>query len=309
MSTMTEPEKDKKQGEDISQKKETKKSEMPPAPLRRRPHERTVTMPPIVEFRGIEILNLYASSKEFRKIIDSGNYVFVDNRLVLKSQECISVSNGEIQILVDESALNDYCVKIKRTLIRTMTGGHMRRGNTRCASPFKKRIEYEIEEASKITSINHLNADNMHLFFGAGQEPPDPPHKFSKALIYFMDLKGYTTEKLASETGLSEKTIQRMRTDKTHPDIETVVAICVGLHLGLYYADILLSRAGYILTDSDYHRALYCCVYYAFSCTVEECNYFMMRMGYKPLTDLYDIKKYEASKKLGIGLPGTIKQR
>ena len=268
--------------------------------------ERPVAMPPIFEFSGIEILNYYANSKKFRKIIDSGKYVYAGNRLVLMSHECVRVIDGEVQVILEEPRLNDYCLKIKRTLIRTTTGRKTGGRYLRCGSPIQKRIEYELEEAAKIKSIADITIDNIRLLFGGGDDRPDPPNKFSDALVYFMERKGYTNERLASETGLSEKTIQRMRTGEVNPEVETVVAVCVGLHLGPYYSLLMLAKARHHLIDTDYDYALFCCILYGFSCSVESCNYMMLNLGHKPLTNLYDMDKFKNAVKLGIGIPGVL---
>lgn len=249
-------------------------------------------LPSIVEFTGKDILDLYIDSKEFREIIDSGKYVLVDNRLVIKSEEGIAIHDGELRLILNDTDINEYCLKINRTLKKFPCIRHRRSRSSHGISPFSKKIVYNIEEATKIVSIQNLNRDNIHDFFGVGSEPPDPPHGFSKALMYFMEMKGYTVEKLASCTGLSPKTIQRMRTGETHPEIETVVTVCVGLHLGQYYGGCLLEKAGYKLTDTAYHKALYCCMYYAYKSSIEDCNRFMIRMGFKPLTELYDLEKF-----------------
>lgn len=66
-----------------------------------------------------------------------------------------------------------------------------------------------------------------------------------------MEERGITIEKLVELTGLSERTIGRMRdnANESHT-LNTVVAVCVALHLNSYQGNMMLLLAGYTLKNT-----------------------------------------------------------
>ena len=240
------------------------------------------------KFSSQDTFEMYLRSQTFRDIINSGCYAYVDGRWVLKSPECIKIENGVLQTCILPKNLDDYClVKSVQTVLLVPAGTTIRPG--KCRVEDLQRKIYSFKNAERIDSITKINNNNLYLFFGGGQEPPN---NFNGAVVYYMDNRGMTVEALAGETGLSEKTIQRMRTsEENQPTLESIVAFSVGLSLSTYQSGRLLHLAGYSLTPKPIHQAYSLCLDMASSSTVEECNYFLIQLGYKPLTELYDKEK------------------
>jgi len=61
-------------------------------------------------FSPKELFSLYVTSPQFREIFNSGRYIYVNNRLVMKSKECICISEGNIETIVKDNELNQYCL-------------------------------------------------------------------------------------------------------------------------------------------------------------------------------------------------------
>ena len=71
------------------------------------------------------------------------------------------------------------------------------------------------------------------------------PATFHQSLIELMKWRGITNEQLAEKSLLNPKTIQRMRTDPDQrSDLETIIAICIGLQLPPYISNSLIGKAG-----------------------------------------------------------------
>lgn len=285
-------------------------------------------------FDGLGFIDRYFSSDAFRKIVDSGKYIFLDGRIILKSKSCLRLSDAGLQIALPKSEdLTAYCSNLYRSLkgvsfgvqsrarkmgpSRNAKRGRAWRGHPRATDIPVVKIEdpkgkvyvvghgthsryshsmetmrlakswsESFEEAKKISSLRDITTSNLFLFMGGGQEPP---HNFADALIFFMEERNVTVECLAEETGLSEKTIQRLRNSSGgRPDLKTVIAICVGLHLDAYSGDTLLHLAGYILTNKKCDKMYRLFINFAFKETVFECNNALIRCGLKPLTNLHN---------------------
>ncbi len=246
-----------------------------------------------------EIFNYYIAYSQFRSIVSSRNYVYTDKMLVLIMPEYIVYKNGTTKAKVPNSKIDDLCVKVIPKFPQTsQRGGGM---NPICGAPRSRDIiNHEFREASQLSLLNTLNNDNYHSFLGLEKNIKyDIPYNFNKALVYLMQKKKITVSKLANETGLSDKTIQRLRTSDMPHSIETVIILCVGLHLGVFTSQILIELAGYKLLDTELHHAYYCCILCSPQCTVEECNYFLLRLGFKPLNNLYDEQVNSPFIKLG----------
>lgn len=248
---------------------------------------------PSYEFDGLSFLHLYLRYPKFKQAIDSGKYVFVDGKVVLKSKKCLRMENGRLTTIdFSDEELSEYCLSLVHILkpigyrYRPVLG----RRAPGYRSPAYRQIstarETDIVEAKKVSSLKDITKENLFMMIGGGQEPPN---NFCKALVHFMEVRGVTVEQLADETGLSEKTIQRMRNDSDRtPSLESVVAVCVGLHLDAYDSDMLLHLAGYQLTNRKTDRIYRLFLNFAFKESVKDCNDMLIRLGMDPLTDLHE---------------------
>lgn len=98
------------------------------------------------------------------------------------------------------------------------------------------------------------------------------PRDLSEMIKKLMKDKGIKEEDLAARSGLSEKTIQRLRNQKIVPTIETMMQLCIGLQLDPILSEYLMQAAGVRFMDSELHRAYKVLLdtYYLYS--VEYCN-------------------------------------
>ena len=113
--------------------------------------------------------------------------------------------------------------------------------------------------------------DNIYENFKFMDEPH--PSEFANKIVLHMSHKGITVEELAEVSGLSVKTIQRMRTaDDSRPKLKSIVAVCLALNLAPFASMDLLYLAGYRLTqtieEQIYSRLLE--VYW--ECSMEQIN-------------------------------------
>lgn len=126
--------------------------------------------------------------------------------------------------------------------------------------------------------------DYIETFFGGKNPPTD---YLANALTYLMDETNTSEAQLAEATGLSEKTIQRMRNEIDYrPNIRTVVAVCIGLNLYPKFSNLLLQLAGIFPRYTTEEQTYMFLINEYYHASVEECNDFLRRLNLTPLTDL-----------------------
>ena len=139
----------------------------------------------------------------------------------------------------------------------------------------------------QLKDLLDYNADDFEKFVDRVEGYPEsekPPGTFSEALKMHMKYKDVTVEELADRVNLSTKTVGKMRNDDEYtPEIENVVAVCIGLHLMPAQSYKLVELAGYKFKASKSHR-LYCYLLdTAYMNSVDECNAFLSRAGVKAI--------------------------
>ena len=235
-------------------------------------------------FSGISFLEKYLTSPGFRKVIDTGKYVYVDGRIVLNSPDCLQYRNGKL--VLQKCVYNNpavHCLRVMENFNHTHPGlAHHQRGH----GFHKEKPDYGdtlYRHAARITSFNEVTLENVENFTGGYSEPPQ---NFGKELIRLMEERHFTEEQLAELTGLSEKTIQRMRNSDERPTLRNIVAVAVAMSLCIWDSLKLIKYAGYDLTENREDRLFRAILLCAEENTVYECNQMLKRLDMKPLTKL-----------------------
>lgn len=241
------------------------------------------------DFTQKEIAKLYCENKEFRCAIDSNKYIFVDDKIVLKSTECIAVDkNGKLTTTnLDEDILSQYCLQFYymrfRHVLYRLRPSTNRGKKARAFKP--STIRPILLEAAKASSIDEVDILSLKRVLAGENEKED----FSTILVSHMEDAEMTVESLAERTGLSVKTIQRMRNDlDARPKLESVVAVCLGLKLYPEESIELLSLAGYKLRKKSKEKAYSLLLNYLYEQDIRFCNNLLIELKIKPLTDLHD---------------------
>lgn len=116
------------------------------------------------------------------------------------------------------------------------------------------------------------------------------PPKFGDALVYLMKQEKQSVEGLAENARMDVKMLQRMRNDPNYPkNIESVVAICVGMHLQPEVSGELIKRSGFglRLAQNESHLFYKFFLDSFYMHTVDECNEILRAKGFDILTGIY----------------------
>lgn len=231
----------------------------------------------IPQYSPVQLLDRYAESADFRKCVDTGKYVFAEGRMVLRSPECIEVIAGRITIKNSiRSKLEDYCVHIERSRKYSSVVTPKKRPGVRYKMHARRGgFTIEIKNAGKFSEVSAQDWTKLIATGGGGNLPYD----FGDALKLLMEERNITIEQLAETSGLSEKTISRLRTGENKPSLPTVIAICIGLSLDPFIAEQLVNIAGYSLGGKKTDRAFKLILGVAYSITIFDANDFLRKMG------------------------------
>lgn len=229
------------------------------------------------QYSPVQLLDRYAESAEFRKCVDTGKYVFAEGRMVLRSPDCIEVAAGRISIKDSiRSKLEDYCIHVERS--RRYRSGVMPKKRSGVRYKMHARpggFIVEIKNAGKFSEVSVKDWTRLIATGGGGNLPYD----FGDALKLLMEEREITVEQLAETSGLSEKTISRLRSGENKPSLPTVIAICIGLSLDPFIAEQLVNIAGYSLGGKKADRAFKLILGVAYSITIFDANDFLKKMG------------------------------
>ena len=109
---------------------------------------------------------------------------------------------------------------------------------------------------------------------------------FGQLACFHIKRAGWSKQVFYEKTLLSERTFERITADALKgpsPRLETVMALCIGLELGLALGTSLLGSAGYTLTNSPLHCAYQHILASCCGKDILDCNEMLIRSGFGPL--------------------------
>ena len=253
------------------------------------------------DFDSKKLLILYATNPRFRYFINSGHYMLVQGKVVPNSPNFITFRDGHTGLYGTVAASDPaFCrhymaavsdrrfspFRANRPFLKSIYSTHQFRSHiNRPSHQFQRRefFEDKLGNGKVITSFKEVTCDNIANIVGKDLGPGED---FSCALKRFMRESQVTTERLSEFTGLSSKTIQRMRVPGYHAELPHIIALCVGLHLDPYNGMYLVHLSGYELTNSFRDKVYRFILSFAYQNTVYDCNLMLIRLGLPPLTRL-----------------------
>lgn len=113
----------------------------------------------------------------------------------------------------------------------------------------------------------------------------DLPDDFGGALQAFIAEANKSQEDVAFEANMSARNISRLINNKQQPKLETVIALCISLHLFPLFSEYLITSAGYSLRNSEEGLAYQLLINQFYMEDLYFCNNLLRQIGLKPLTD------------------------
>ena len=230
-----------------------------------------------------DLFKAYCLNKEFRKIIDTGSFLYIDGHVCLKHEKYIQRYNGNAYLTPYALGHMDECCLVfdKGFSYESKYQGHkyytqmMYKTQSQSAA---QEFSFEMNSHNKalLSQIQGAkkSADAMGLYPGA----------FSETLVQLMKERKLSTKKLADASLVGEKTIQRLRNNEEYPTtVQTVLGLCYGLKLTVPEAEMLISKTDFNFKPTIPQNYAYRCALSA--CTensIYEINEMLESCGYVP---------------------------
>lgn len=150
------------------------------------------------------------------------------------------------------------------------------------------RTPKQIEWNSTVFSVateNRKNKFNRSTFESYMNKVRDLPDDFGGALQAFIAEANKSQEDVAFEANMSARNISRLINNKQQPKLETVIALCISLHLFPLFSEYLITSAGYSLRNSEEGLAYQLLINQFYMEDLYFCNNLLRQIGLKPLTD------------------------
>lgn len=221
-----------------------------------------------------EVARLYEQDKEFRRIMQTGKFAYVDGHVVYRDSS--SVVYTALGTRLSKWA-NAHIDKASLRFTKVYTQNHA----------FTYTFgQFNSEEAVK-RSFRFLDLDgSMTVQEGERARAKlmeGMPETFHGALAYIM--KGrVTVDELVNRIPISKRTLLRLRTEerKTYK-MDQIIAICVGCHIPPWLSDVLLEKAHLNVKCDGQHgpyRTILDCFY---EDSIEDVQDYLTKNGFSPL--------------------------
>lgn len=227
-------------------------------------------------FTPKELKRFYVRDFYLKKAIDDFRVLYIDNHIVINSRKNLAFYDGKLHL--SPSALenmHESCISKQYLNLRVKHAHYYRRSNH--GAVYKKSIE-------PIPITRSLDSLSIEELVSLGCNDEELPMTFGRMLSIHMKNNQLSNDDLADLTGISSKTVGRLRKDESRPKIETAVAICLAMKLYPWDSKYLIKLAGYNLETFIIYNRL---ITLYFNEGLSACNSFLTRNGKPPLTNKF----------------------
>lgn len=231
----------------------------------------------------------YSTNGDFRKLIDSGRFKYVDGYVVINDEKYITADETGKATLAEYAWDNlDEC---------TLSFGwqRIRRASAKEVLPeiifHRENDEQDISkyDADHNTAVLQLSEDLQRK--NKNFEENEKIHLLSTAnkncweyIFEVINIKGISKAHFCTLTELGEENYRKAEKGlKNDPTVRTIVAIGVGLSLDIETVDKMLYLAGRSFKDTPEDRALRFCITGLSGHPISDCNDFLAARGYETL--------------------------
>ena len=239
-----------------------------------------------------EGLYQYAVNPAFKKVIDTGNFVYVDGHYCINAPQYVTPNEYGVLEMTEYALahMDECCLSFERTSranpeygVKYYTEGVLYQ------SAVKKHItEFAYTQTSGDKNVE-ANAASIRAELeeakAAAAIMADLPGSFGKSLVMLMKWRKITVEKLAEKALVDVKMLQRMRNDNPIVwDVKKVAAVCIGLRLPPYMSLPLIVKAGVNFKPGEEQIIYQHILTTRYNSTIHECNELLAEAGYPPFS-------------------------
>lgn len=231
----------------------------------------------------------YSTNEDFRKLLDSGKFRYVDGYVVINDEKYITTDDK------GKATLSEYAWDNLDECTLSFSWQRIRRSKAKEVLPqiIFHRDDDE-QDVSKYDSKQNASVIQLSEQIQKERRRFEQNEKIHRLSITDKNCWSYIYEiitiKVTSKphfcdlTGLGEENYRKAeKGQKNDPTVRTIVAIGVGLKLDIETVEKMLTLAGRSFKDSPEDRALKFCITGLSGHPIEDCNDFLESLGYEPL--------------------------
>lgn len=227
---------------------------------------------------------------ELKVKVQTGSYIFVDSHFCINAPKYIGNDTEGKTCLTDYARHHvDECCLIFDLSVKKTANDYGKQFYTECVL-FRDATSDIIFEAKFNSSKLNDEVDGRAKMVTAYNKElvevmQSVPNSFSGTLKVLMKWKEITVEGLASDSCVSPKTIQRLRNDDEYETkLETIVALCLGMHLPPTASEYLIGKSKFSFIFSEKHLMYRFLLNSYYSHDIYDCNVLLAEQGLDPLT-------------------------
>lgn len=230
----------------------------------------------------------YLRNEEFRKVIDSGTYLYVEGHYCRNDRRYIYTDQYGWDHLTPYARehMDECCLvfeQVYQSGLTSVLNGIIRR------APAKKSQEKRYKKKDGSSPVTEEGRKLRAQILKAEANDPFAKKTFNQLTIDLMEWRKMNILPLAEATGLSRDTIKNMRND---PDrvfpIQEVIAVAIALHLAPEQSQEYVRQAPSNFLGTDEMRLYRYALKEWYKLPVAVVNRKLVEMGARPLTKLVD---------------------
>ena len=217
-----------------------------------------------------EMLDEYLRNEAFRRIIDTGRYIYIDGHICINDPEYIT-PQGRLTKWAN-AHVDRCCLRFVRTYHRD------------------KRTHYVFGQLNSDEEYNgrsltlSASEQSPHLYEQAVKTAKflaTLPGTFHEAFTAMMRAANIKPVQLAEGTLMSERTIYRYQeVEREDYSADTVAVLCVGMHLDPLLSFALMQRAGIFLRDTPEDLILKAVLMGMYRMTIRQVRQYLCEINY-----------------------------
>lgn len=228
----------------------------------------------------------YVRNPDFRKVIDTGEYRYVDGHYCRNNSQYLYLDQYGIEHLTPYARehMDECCLvftRIYRNNVVQMLNGFIRKG----VGKGRQDVKYQRRDGS--SAVTDEGRKTLLMLREQRAEYNAYDKNFNQMTVELMDRRKISINTLAEATGLSRETVKNMRNDPNRLfPIQEIVAVAIALHLSSNISREYLRHAPTNFLDTE---EMYCYQYALnewYQLPVAEVNKRFVEMGIRPLTNL-----------------------
>lgn len=243
-------------------------------------------------FSMTDIRRNYLHNKSFQAVMNTGDYFYFDNYLVLMTKDAFSVKDGKLSLNMELPDFEKkYCVQCVEERISHTVNAQAHSDSGHVANvPLKgwiiaQKFVHATEHAMITGKIKSEFTDFLMIIQGTGYGGDPPFDTFGTTLSSHIERRNLTNEKLCELTEISVRTIQRYRNDEVEPNMPYIIALCIALRLLPCYSEKMIHVAGKVLGENKRDLAyLFLLNTEYINGDVARCNEILEKLGLDRLT-------------------------